>query len=256
MALHSIVIAREVWDTRDLVGTLVEGGAIKTAALATRFEPEDLNALEMALRLKDQQGGKVTVLSLGATRSLDVLKESLYRGADDIIRVSTQPGMDTQALAKAVATAIAKLAPYDLVLTGVNIPEGENSLLGAHVAVGLGIETVSYVDAIEQAGDGKVAAKRAIEMGYETVECPLPALLSVGVALVEDDPRTPRSAKAVLKLKHKKTEAPVVDGGTAAASTSISGYEAIAERVVESKDVDPENESALKSMLDEVLKGS
>ncbi len=265
MAYNIIVIAREVWDTRDLVGQIVDdAGAVKTAALATRYDTEDLNALEMALRIKDQHGGKVTVLSCGAPGSVDVLREALYRGADEAIRVNAARGdFDTQAAAKVYAAAIRKIGTYDLILLGVNVPEGENALLGSHLAAQLGVEQVSYVDNIDQIGSGTVTGKRAIEMGYEFVESPLPALLSVGVALVADDPRTPRSAKATLKLKHKKTDIPLwqpADLGIADVkalrTTSIAGYRAIAERVVDTKDVDPESESALSAMLGEVLKGS
>jgi electron transfer flavoprotein beta subunit len=265
MALNIIVIAREVWDTRDLVGAVLDGaGQINQARLAGRYEPEDLNALELALRLKDQQGGKVTVLYAGAVGAMDVLREALYRGADAAFRVHVNRGeLDTSALAKLYAAAIRKQGACDLVLLGVNVPEGENSLLGSHLAAALGVEQISYVDNIEKTGEGVVVGKRAIEMGYEYVEAALPALLTVGVALVADDPRTPRSAKAMLKLKHKKTDIPAwtpADLGiadvAALKTTAIAGYRAIAERVIESKDVDPESESALKAMLAEVLKGS
>ncbi|MFH0908994.1 MAG: electron transfer flavoprotein beta subunit/FixA family protein [bacterium] len=265
MPHNIIVIAREVWDTRDLVGQVVDDtGAVKTAALTTRYDTEDLNALEMALRLKDQHGGKVTVLSAGAPGAVDVLREALYRGADEAIRVNAARGdLDTQAAAKVYAAAIRKIGTYDLILLGVNVPEGENALLGSHLAAQLGVEQISYVDNIDQLGNGTVTGKRAIEMGYEFVEAPLPALLSVGVALVADDPRTPRSAKATLKLRHKKTNIPAwepadlgIADPKALRTTVIAGYHPIEERVVDTKDVDPESESALSAMLGDVLKGS
>ncbi len=265
MSLNIIVVAREVWDTRDLVTRpLDDRGQIKSANLATRYEPEDLNALEAALRLKDQHGGKVTVLSHGPAGNVDAPREALYRGADEAVRIAApREALDTQTAAKLYAAAIKKTGVFDLILAGVNIPEGENSLLGPHIAALLGIEQVSYVDNIEQAGNGQVVVKRAIEMGYEFIEAPLPALLTVGVALVADDPRTPRSAKAMLKLKHKKTaiaEWSPADLGVAdpaaARNALVTGYRAIEERKVEAKDVDPESESALKAMLEAALKGA
>lgn len=263
MACNCIVIAREVWDTRDLAGPVLDdSGEVKAGALATRFETEDLNALEMALRIKDEQGGKVTVLSVGTPGDVDVLRESLYRGVDETVRIDADPhALDTQGMASLLAEAIRKQEAYHLVLVGVTIVEGENSLLGSHVAALLGIEQISYVDSIESLTEEHVVGKRAIEMGYESVQVPLPALLSVGVALVEDDPRTPRSAKAMLKLKAKKAEIPTLsasDLGPApgpAQTVAVQGHEAIAERVIESKEVDAEDESALKAMLDAVLKG-
>ena len=260
MSYNVVVIMREVWDTRDITGhVLDERGGIKTGTLATRFETEDLNALEMALRIKDEQGGKVTAISIGNPGDVDVLREGLYRGVDGAVRIDANPReLDTQTAASLLAAAIKKQEAYDLVLVGVTVADGENSLLGSHVAALLGIEQVSYVDSMISIGDGRVVAKRAIEMGYEDVEVPLPALLSVGVALVEDDPRTPRSAKAMLKLKAKKVEIPTLaaaDLDPAAATTSLTGYTAIPEKVVESQEVDPESESALKAMLDQALKG-
>jgi electron transfer flavoprotein beta subunit len=260
MSYNVIVIVREVWDTRDLTGQVVDdSGQVKTGALATRFEPEDLNALEMALRIKDEQGGTVTAISVGQPGEVDVLRECLYRGTDTVVRIDADPKtMDTQATATLVAAAIRKQDGCDLVLTGVTITEGENSLLGSHVAALLGVEQISYVDSLVSIGDGRVVGKRAIEMGYEDVEVPLPALMTVGVALVEDDPRTPRSAKAMLKLKAKKAEIPVLaaaDLGAGEANTSVAGHQAVPEKIIESKEVDPEDESALKAMLDELLKG-
>jgi electron transfer flavoprotein beta subunit len=263
MPYNVIVIVREVWDTRDLTGRVLENGALRPGALQTRFEPEDLNALEMALRIKDQHGGKVTAVSVGAPRGVEVLRECLYRGADEAFQVDADTAtLDTAGVAALIAAAVAKRAPFDLVLAGVNIPEGDNSLLGAHVAAKLGIPHISYVDTLAGIGDGKVVARRAIEMGYEDLEAPLPSLLTVGVALVADDPRTPRSAKAALKLKMKK--APIGSGGAAdlgagdpaaARTTARAALEEVPERVVQSQDVDPENEPALKAMLDAVLKG-
>lgn len=261
MAVNSIVIVREVWDTRDLATQpLDESGQIRASALQTRFEPEDLNALEMALRLKDAQGGKVTVLSFGETGPVDVLREALYRGADEAHRIDVKRAdVDTQGAARLLAAAIAKLGA-DLVLLGVTVPEGETSLLGSHVAALLGWEQVSYVDSLEKVEGGKALARRAIEMGYETIEVPCPAVLTAGVALLEDDPRAPRPAKAMLKIKHKKTEIPAhtpasLGVNVALKSSKIVKREPVAERVIQSVEVDPESESALKSMLDAILKG-
>jgi electron transfer flavoprotein beta subunit len=263
MPLNVIVIAREVWDTRDLVAApLDEAGGLKSGSLATRYEPEDLNALEMALRLKDQQGAKVIVLSHGPAGNVDAPREALYRGADEAHRIDVaRDAVDTQAAAKLYAAALKKLGAFDLVLLGVNVTEGENSLLAGQLAALLDLEQISYADGIEVAS-GAVTGKRAVEMGYEYVEAAMPAVVSVGVALVADDPRTPRSAKAMLKLKHKKTEIKTItpaDLGiadvAALRTTKVAGYRAIEARKVDAKDVDPESESALKSMLDAVLKG-
>ena len=258
MSVDTVVIVREVWDTRDLVGHILDDqGQIKSDVVTTRFEPEDLNALEMALRLKDEAGGTVTVLSAGEPRAVDVLREALYRGADTAIRIPVDPAaLDQQALAAAYAEAIRAQSSWGLVLVGTTIPDGANSLLGAHLAAALDADQVTWVDALEEATDGNVVAKRAIEMGYESVAVALPAVLSVGVALLEDDPRAPRSAKAMLKLKMKKT--PIPDHALAAPvepCTRIARHEAVPARAIESREVDADSEAELKAMLEEARKG-
>lgn len=259
--MNMIVIVREVWDTRDLAGAVLDdSGALKEGLLATRMEPEDLNALEAALRLKDEQGGRVIAVALGQPGGVDVLRECLYRGTDEVLRIDADPRtLDTQAQAALLAKAVEKVGDARLILTGVTVCEGENSLLGSHLAALLGIEQASYVDAVQELNDDQVVAKRAIEMGYEDVALPLPAVLTMGVALVEDDPRSPRSAKAMLKLKAKKVEIPVLSpaelGVETASLTVALGREAVPERIIESKEVDAEDEGALKAMLDAVLKG-
>ncbi len=264
MAYNLVVLVREVWDTRDLINAPVdEGGAIKKDALDTRFEPEDLNALEMALRIKDESDATVTAVSIGAPGSVDVLRECMYRGVDNVLRIEADAAtLDTQSRAELAAAAIKQLEGVSVILVGSTVADAENSQLGTHIAALLGIDSVNWVDEIEGIADGSVKAKRAIEMGYETIETPFPALLSVGVALLEDDPRSPRNAKAMLKLKKKKEP---IDSKTGAdlgigdadglGTTKVAAFEVVEQRVIESKEVDPEDEAALKSMLNEVLKG-
>lgn len=263
MAYDMVVIVREVWDTRDLVGQVVDAeGALQVGGLSTRMETEDLNALETALRLKDAAGGTVTALAIGGPREVDVLKECLYRGADGAVRIDAdREALDARAAAALLAAAITRQSKVDLVLGGVTVPEGENALALSLAAGMLDMELTTYVDEIVSIGDGAVVARRAIEMGTEDVALPLPAVVAMGVALVEDDPRTPRSAKAMLKLKHKKTEIPVLtpeDVGVDVTQRAVdlAGRAAIPERVIESREVDPEDEAALRAMLDDVLKGA
>lgn len=263
MPFHSIVIVREAWDTRDTASKLLDdAGNLRTDLLTTRFDPEDLNALEMALQIKDKHGGKVTALSPGEPRGLDVLKECLYRGADEIVRVvgSAAEDLDTQMEAALLGHAIGKIGAFDLLLAGVSLDEGKGSLLGAHVAGLLGIEAVSWVDRLEEIEPGRVVGRRAVEMGYEFVEASLPAALLVGVALLKEDPRAPRSAKAMLKVKHKKADVPVWTAATlglpslaARRTVSLKARVPIPERVIESKAIDPADDSALAGMLDEIL---
>lgn len=264
MARNLVVLVREVWDTRDLVGGILdETGQIRNDALDTRFETEDLNALEMALRIKDDQEANVTAISVGSPSSVDVLRECMYRGVDSVVRVDADPReLDAQATSALCAAAVKDIGECDLILVGSTVADSENSLLGVYLAGDLGIDSVNWVDELKDVSENKVIAKRAIEMGYEDVEVGFPAVISVGVALLEDDPRSPRNAKAMLKLKKKKEDIPVKDGealGVAApaneVTTKVAGFEPVERRVIESREIDPEDESALQSMLNEVLKG-
>ena len=213
----------------------------------------------MALQIRDDHGGTVTAISLGASHDVDVLRESLFRGVDNVVRVLPPDGaaLDTAAQAELLAAAIRKVDAYDLVLTGVSVPEGENSLLGAELATRLGHSRITYVDSLTEITADNVKCKREIEMGSEFVRAPLPAVLVLGVYLLKDDPRTPRSAKAKLKLKKKKVPIPestAAELGLAEPATKITvaGYQAIPPREVDTKDVDPEDNSALQAMLQDI----
>lgn len=263
MSYNTIVIAREIWDTRDLIGNVLnDDGTLKESGLSTRFEPEDLNALEIALKIKDEHGGTVTVLSLGESKNVDVLRESLFRGVDKVIRLTDSNANKLDSLAQSLIfqEAIKKIGDYSLILTGVNVSEGENSLLGVDIANQLNIEHVSYIDNLEEIKSDQVTCNRAVEMGYEVLSVKLPACISVGIALVKDDPRTPRSAKAALKLKMKKV---AIDQWGAAdlgipdtasqVATIKNQYEAIEQRIVRAKKVDPESDSELQEMIKDIL---
>jgi electron transfer flavoprotein alpha subunit len=262
MNYNSIVIVREVWDTRDLVGEILDAeGKIKENVLTTRFEPEDINALEMALQIKDAHGGKVTAISLGQSRGVDILRECLYRDVDEVVLLDDPKftSLDTLSTSRVISQAIKNIGNVDLILTGIDVVEGENAQLGSHVAGQLGIEQITYVDKLEKIGDGRVVCNRSIEGGNETVETALPALLVVGVALIKDDPRAPRSAKARLKLQHRRTKIPTqgvsdlkIDDSMLVNSTIITKLEVVQQRKIDSKEIDAEDEAALKAMLEEL----
>ena len=259
MPYHIIVVVREVWDTRDIVTQVVGAdGRLVPGALPRRFEPEDLNSLEQALQIKDREGGRVTIVSLAPAGDLDVLRECLYRGADEAVRVTHEDGaLDSAAAAALLAEAIRRIGAHDLVLLGVSVPEGENSLLAAELAGRLGHAQVTYVDSLTELTAESVLCRREIEMGREFVRAPLPAVLALGVYLLKDDPRTPRAAKAMLKLKLKKAPIPewsAAELGLAGGLSRVrqAGLTALPPRSVETRDVDPQSEAALKAMLQDI----
>jgi electron transfer flavoprotein beta subunit len=259
--MHSVVWVREIWDTRDLVGEVLDAsGQPRWSDWEGRFDPEDLNALEMALQIKDRQGGEVTAVSVGRPRKLDALRESLYRGVDRVLRLEGEgPNIAEIGDAAAwVAAALNKLKGVDALFTGIQLTEGESAQRGAMLAGLMGWPLVSYVEAVEDVMDGRLCLRRAIEGGIQVVEVDCPAVLSVGVALLKDDPRAPRSAKAKLKLKHKKTPIPqwgredLPTSRGEQAATRIAGYRPLQQRSFPSRRVDGSSAEDLRRMLDEL----
>lgn len=260
--MHVAVWVREISDTRDVIGEVLDAhGQPRWGQWEGRFDPEDLNALEMALQVKDGcDSCKVTAVSSDRPRKLDVLRESLYRGVDGAVRVVLpweRPGVMVEA--RMVAETVKRLDPVDVIFTGIQLNELENAQRGAMLARLLGWPLVSYVEALEGVGEGAIQVRRAIEGGTQRIEVDFPVVLSVGVALLKDDPRAPRSAKAKLKLHHKKTEIPqwsVEDLGLSEHSlhdpTKVVAFRTVEQRGFPSRRIDGYNESELARMVEEL----
>ncbi len=205
-AIHSVVLIKQVPDTRHITGEVMTAdGTMNRGALPAIFNPEDLNALEMALSLKDQCGGSVTVLSMGPMQAAEVLRQSLYRGADRVVLLSDRKfaGADTQATSYTLKCAIDKIGAYDLVFCGRQAIDGDTAQVGPQVAEKLGIPQITYADAIVDAQDDSIVVRRAFELGTELVSCPLPALLTVvGSA------NRPRPASARRRIECKLASTP------------------------------------------------
>jgi electron transfer flavoprotein beta subunit len=177
-----VVLIKQVPDTRNLTGEVMTAeGTMNRSALPAIFNPEDLNALEMALSLKDQYGGSVTVLSMGPAQAAEVLREALYRGADRVVLLSDRKfaGADTQATSYTLKCAIEKLGGYDLVFCGRQAIDGDTAQVGPQVAEKLGIPQITYAESIVEAQANEIVVRRAFELGTELVSCTLPALLTV-----------------------------------------------------------------------------
>lgn len=183
MKLNIIVLAKQVPDTRNVGGDAMNAdGTINRAALPAIFNPEDLNALEQALRLKDEYpASKITVLTMGPQRAADILREALFRGADEAVLLSDRAfaGADTLATSYALATAIKKIGSYDIVLCGRQAIDGDTAQVGPQVAQQLGLPQVTYARRIVSLQNGHIIVERGIENGVETVKAPLPLLLTV-----------------------------------------------------------------------------
>ena len=204
--MRIVVLAKQVPDTRNVTGQVMrEDGTLDRAALAAVYNPDDLHALEQALRLKDRLGGRVSVVTMGPPAAARLLQESLYRGADEVILLSDGrfAGADTLATSYVLALAVRRLGPVDLVLCGRQAIDGDTGQVGPQVAEKLGLPQVTYVSRVLGTDDGTITVRRTVDSGYETVRCPLPALLTVTDET--DDPRPP-SAKLLMIYKNVATE--------------------------------------------------
>ena len=204
MSIKIIVLAKQVPDTRNVgKDAMKEDGTINRAALPAIFNPEDLNALEQALRLKDAYPGTtVTLLTMGPGRAAEIIREGLYRGADGgyLLTDRAFAGADTLATSYALATAIKKIGDYDIIIGGRQAIDGDTAQVGPQVAEKLGLTQVTYAEEILNVDEKNrsITVKRHIDGGVETVEGPLPIVITVNGSAA---PCRPRNAKLVMKYK-------------------------------------------------------
>ena len=204
MSLRIIVLAKQVPDTRNVgKDAMKEDGTVNRAALPAIFNPEDLNALEQALRLKDAYpGSTVTLLTMGPGRAAEIIREGLYRGADGGFLLTDRAfaGADTLATSYALATAIKKINDYDIIIGGRQAIDGDTAQVGPQVAEKLGLTQITYAEEILNVDEAarRITVKRHIDGGVETVEGPLPIVITVNGSPA---PCRPRNAKLVQKYK-------------------------------------------------------
>ena len=204
MSLKIVVLAKQVPDTRNVgKDAMTAEGTVNRAALPAIFNPEDLNALEQALRLKDAHpGSTVTILTMGPGRAAEVIREGLFRGADTgyLLTDRAFAGADTLATSYALATAIKKIGEYDIIIGGRQAIDGDTAQVGPQVAEKLGLTQITYAEEILDVNiaDKRITVKRHIDGGVETVEGPLPIVITVNGSAA---PCRPRNAKLVMKYK-------------------------------------------------------
>jgi len=202
MSLNIIVLAKQVPDTRNVGKDAMKAdGTINRAALPAIFNPEDLNALEQALRIKDANpGSTVTLLTMGLPRAAEIIREAIYRGADGGIVLTDRAlgGADTLATSYSLAQAVKKFGDYDIILGGRQAIDGDTAQVGPQIAEKLGIPQVTYAEEILELKDGYVVVKRRLESGVETVKAPLPCVVTVNGSAAEC---RPRNARRVMQYK-------------------------------------------------------
>ncbi|WP_455088521.1 electron transfer flavoprotein subunit beta/FixA family protein [Porphyromonas endodontalis] len=201
--MNIIVLAKQVPDTRNVgKDAMREDGTVNRGALPAIFNPEDLNALEQALRIKDQYPDTtISVLTMGPFRAADVIREALYRGADRgyLLTDRAFAGADTLATSYALAMAIRHIGMPDLILSGRQAIDGDTAQVGPQVAHKLGLPTVTYAEELEEISAKEVIVRRRLEHGVERVKASLPLLITVNGSSA---PCRPRNAKALQKYKY------------------------------------------------------
>ena len=203
MSLKIVVLAKQVPDTRNVgKDAMTAEGTVNRAALPAIFNPEDLNALEQALRIKEQHSDTtVGLLTMGPPRAGEIIREGLYRGADTgwLLTDRLFAGADTLATSYALATAIKKIGDVDLVIGGRQAIDGDTAQVGPQVAQKLGLNQVTYAEEILKIENGKATIRRMIDGGVEVVEAPLPLVVTVNGSAAEC---RPANAKLVMKYKY------------------------------------------------------
>lgn len=204
--LKIIVLAKQVPDTRNVGKDAMKAdGTVNRAALPAIFNPEDLNALEQALRIKDRYPEtEVTILTMGPGRAAEVIREGLYRGADNGFLLTDRKfaGSDTLATSYAISLAIKKLAPFDLVISGRQAIDGDTAQVGPQTAEKAGLPQVTYAEEVMDIKKNSIKIKRRLERGIEIVEAPRPVLITVHSSA---PPCRSRNAKYLMKYKRSRT---------------------------------------------------
>ncbi len=267
MALKLIVTVKQVPDTADITGqAMKEDGTVNREALPAILNPEDLNALEEALKLKELHGGEITVLSMGPPSASEALKECLSRGADRAVLLSDRKfaGGDTLATSLTLALAIGRLGDWDIIFCGRQAIDGDTAQVGPQLAEKLGLNQVTYVSEVTKwdPSEKRLYLERTTEYGIEKMRVPLPLLITVTAAA--NTPRPPH-AKLVLALKEREfsprdkemrlwTYEDIAEGetlGMAGSPTMVKAIENVVLTVGKSRMIEP-SEASVRGLVDEL----
>lgn len=210
MPYNCVVLIKQVPDTKRITGEAMNAdGTVNRGALPAIFNPEDLNALELAMQIREKFGGTVTVVTMGPPAASEALRDSLYRGADDAILISDRrcAASDTLATSYILSCAVKKL-DYDIVLCGRQAIDGDTAQVGPQLAEKLGITQITYVQQLIELKNQAITVHRNIAGGWQQVKAKLPILLTViGEA---NEPRA-AAARKLMKYKNARTQLEVAE---------------------------------------------
>lgn len=207
----------------EATGTMIRDG------VTSIVNPLDLYGIELAIRLRDEFGGRATGISMGPPKAAEALREAIAMGLDDGILLSDRAfaGADTWATAYTLSRAIARTGNYDLIICGERATDGDTGQVGPAIAAFLDLPVASYISRFEGATDGRLRVHRLVEDGYESLEVALPCVLTVVKEV--SDPRLPTLRG---KRKAREAEIPTWTAADIGAEPSLVGLKGSPTRVV------------------------
>lgn len=206
MGYNCVVLIKQVPDTKRItVQAMNDDGTVNRSALPAIFNPEDLNALELALSIKDEFGGRVTVVTMGLPAAAEILRDSLFRGADEAILITDRrcAASDTLATSYILGCAVKKL-DYDIVICGRQAIDGDTAQVGPQLAEKLALTQITYVEQLLELDNNTITAQRNVGNGWQQVKAKLPVLITV-----TSEANDPRVAAAKKIMKYKKARIPI-----------------------------------------------
>ncbi|HHV58909.1 MAG TPA: electron transfer flavoprotein subunit beta/FixA family protein [Clostridiaceae bacterium] len=223
-----IVLIKQVPETSNVkmdpnTGTMVRDG------VESIINPLDLYAIEVGLQLKEEHGGKVTAVTMGPPSASKALKEAIAMGCDEGVLITDRKfaGSDTWSTAYILSAAIKKIGNYDIVLAGERATDGDTGQVGPNIAACLDLPLGTYISRIDKTDCDKIIVERLLEEGYEKLEMPLPALLTVVKEI--SFPRLPTLRG---KQRAKKTELIVFSAENLELDENLTGLRGSPTRVV------------------------
>ena len=226
--MNIIVCIKQVPETGDVrmdekTGTMVREG------VESIVNPMDLFAVEAAIELNEEHGGRVTVLSMGPPAAEKALREAIAMGCDAGVLLSDRAfaGSDTHATSYVLSRALAKLRPFDLVLAGVRATDGETGQVGPGIAAFLDIPLCTFVARIAGLDERGITVERLVETGYQTLKLPVPCLLTIN-----NEIGYPRLPTLRGKLAAKKADLPTWGPGDLDVDEALLGLAGSPTRVV------------------------
>jgi len=188
--MHFVVCIKQVPDTHD-VRINPETNTLMREGVESIINPFDMYAIEEALRLRERMGGTVTALTMGPPQAEAALRESIAMGVNQGILVSDRAfaGSDTWATSYTLSKALEKIGDYSIILFGKQASDGDTAQVGPGVATHLDLPQITYVRKVEEVDASRIVAERLLETGFESIESPLPCVLTVVKEI--NEPRLP-----------------------------------------------------------------